>query len=384
MQRRFSFWKKWVFSVAVAGLFLSAAQARADGQRPDCHVLSVGIDAYQQSPLKGCVNDARNMAQAFESQRGKLFDNVNVTLLLDREGTRGRIGQELDRIRTAGKAGDFVVIFLSGHGSNNNRAWFFVTQDYNGQSQQKLTDVTLLQTAGALAGQGKKVLLIVDACFAGQLRVNAREQLNRSYPQGGGVILMVSSMPSQTSAAMGRFSAFAQAVFEGLTGHADFDGDGFVTLREVRRYAYQRVHDMVPSGKQDGEIEASLTISDNLRLANATKPANGPLAIGPAQPNNNTPNNSAPVLRLAGTTWSGRENLQGFGDLSFRFDSNNQVTMLDTAGSTPGTWSVNGDQVTLRFNNGQTVYTGRVQGNVLSGTARGGRGQTWEWVVRLG
>ena len=61
------------------------AASRAAGQTPDCHVLSVGIDAYQQSPLKGCVNDARNMAQAFESQRGKLFGNVNVTLLLDRD-----------------------------------------------------------------------------------------------------------------------------------------------------------------------------------------------------------------------------------------------------------------------------------------------------------
>src|SRR5262245_38005903 len=276
MQRGFSSWKKYVFVLAVAGLFLSAAASRAAGQTPDCHVLSVGIDAYQQSPLKGCVNDARNMAQAFESQRGKLFGNVNVTLLLDRDGTRGRIGQELDRIRTAGKAGDYVVIFLSGHGSNNNRAWFFVPQEYNGQSQTQLTDTTLLQTAGTLAGQGKKVLVIVDACFAGQLRVNAREQLNRSYPQGGGVILMVSSMPSQTSAAMGQFSAFAQAVFEGLTGHADFDGDGYVTLREVRRYAYQRVHDMLPSGKQDGEIEASLTISGNNRPANRAKPCNRP------------------------------------------------------------------------------------------------------------
>src|SRR5207253_2223109 len=162
-----------------------------------------------------------------------------------------------------------------------------------------------LRAAESLAGQGKKVLVIVDACFAGQLRVNARDQLNKNYPQGGGVILMVSSMPSQSSAALGQFSAFAQAVFEGLSGYADFDGNG--------------------------------------------------------------------QLRLADTTWSGRENLQGFGNLSFRFAANGQVTMLDAAGSTPGTYTVSGDQVTLRFNNGQTIYSGRVQGNTMSGTARGGR-----------
>ena len=381
MQLGFVSLKRFVWSVAVAGLFVQASQARAQsqGQRPDCYVVSVGVDAYPQAPLKGCVNDARNMAQAFDSQRGKLFDRVGVTLLLDADGTNHRIHTELDRLRATGKPGDFYVIFLSGHGSNQNRGWNFIAQD-NG----KLADSTLLRLADGLAAQGKKVLVIVDACFAGQLRVNARDQLNKNYPQGGGVILMVSSMPSQTSAALGQFSAFAQAVFEGLSGHADFDGDGYITLREVRRYAYQRVHDLVSNGKQDGEIEASLSVSDSMKLAKASKPTTQ-VVLRPA-PNGNgnaMPNGTGGQLRLAGTTWSGRENLQGFGDLSFRFAANNQVTMIDTAGSTPGTYTVTGNQVTLSFNNGQTIYSGVVQDNTMSGTARGGRGNTWQWSVRL-
>src|SRR5439155_23554129 len=144
---------------------------------------------------------------------------------------------------------------------------------------------------------------------------------------------------------------------------------------------YQRVHDLVSNGKQDGEIEASLSVSDSMKLAKASKPTTQVVLRPAPNGNGNAMPNGNGQLRLAGTTWSGRENLQGFGDLSFRFAANNQVTMIDTAGSTPGTYTVSGNQVTLSFNNGQTIYSGVVQGNTLSGTARGGRGNAWQWSV---
>jgi hypothetical protein len=366
MIRRFDAAKGLLFGVVWA---LLAAEARADAPKPDCFMLSVGIDRYNQNALQGCVNDARNMAQQFQGQKGKIFGQVGITLLLDRDGNRARVGRELDRIKNLGKAGDFIVVFLSGHGGNNNGSWSFVCQDGAG-----LNDSKLLGVVDAVAAQGKKVLIMIDACFAGQLRVNARSQLNRNYPQGGGLILMVSSMPSQTSVAMGRFSAFAQAVFEGLSGHADFNGDGYVTLREVRSYAYHRVHDMQKEGRQDGEIDYSLSISENLKLAKATKPAGGGVALNP------TPRGS--VGQLAGTSWHGREELANYGDLAFRFMPNSQVIMHDTAGDTPGTWSQAGNQITLRFNNGRTVYTGALQGGTLAGTARGGNA-SWSWTVAL-
>ncbi len=363
----------------------AAQAAQADEIKPDCYVLSVGIDKYQQSPLQGCVNDANNIANLFQSQRGKVFGNVAGTVLLDEQATRTRIGAELKNLRTMGKAGDFVVLFISGHGGNAKPApWFFVTYDHAGQEATKLTDKTLLNFADALSNQGKKVFLIVDACFSGQLRVSARNQLNKSYPHGGGVVLMVSSMPSQLSAAMGRFSAFAQAVFEGLSGQADYNGDGYVTLREVRTYAYHRVHDMQKKGEQDGEIDYSLSISENLKLAKASKGTAAMLMAQARAPfkNNQVTHVAQSNINLAGTQWRGRENLQGFGDLSFRFMAGGVVLMQDAQGDTPGTWTYKGNQITLSFNGG-TTYAGTLQGSTLSGTARGGRGQAWSWSVAM-
>lgn len=370
--------------LVVVGLCLFGTSVRADepeDQRPNCYVLSVGIDKYTRSPLHGCINDARNMARQFRGQEGKTFDRVGVTLLLDEEGNRDRVLREMSRLASAGKAGDFIVLFLSGHGGNNKPGWFFVTRDEN---NAELRDTTILNFADKAAAQGKKVLVIIDACFAGQLRVNAGKLLNRSYPDGGGVVFMVSSMPSQTSAALGQYSAFAQAVAEGLSGKADFDGDGFVTLREVRRYAYQRVHQMLPKGTQDGEIDYSLSISENLRLAVAGTQVAG---TNDDRPSVDTPTieetNPAPTpeSRLTGSNWVGRENLQGFGVLGFAFGANNQVVMIDAQGRSNGEWSMNGDEVTLSFRNGTVIYTGRLQDNVFRGTARGSRGNTWSFAV---
>jgi hypothetical protein len=40
--------------------------------------LSVGIDAQQSSPLKGCAKDAQNMTALFWGQQGKLFEEGRV------------------------------------------------------------------------------------------------------------------------------------------------------------------------------------------------------------------------------------------------------------------------------------------------------------------
>ena len=76
------------------------------------------------------------------------------------------------------------------------------------EHQQALVD-------DALAAEGKNVCIIVDACFAGQLRLSAKSLLTRYRdPEQGSIILMVSSMPNQTSAACGSL-VIALALLEG-------------------------------------------------------------------------------------------------------------------------------------------------------------------------
>jgi hypothetical protein len=97
---------------------------------------------------------------------------------------------------------------------------------------------------------------------------------------------------------------------------------------------------------------------------------------------------SAPVQAgnsVANTTWSGSEDLAGFGKLTFQFKGNGAVTMTDAKSSVPGTWTQNGSKVEIRFSN--CVYIGYIDNNgVLSGTAAyttgPNNGLSWSFCVQ--
>ncbi len=105
-----------------------------------------------------------------------------------------------------------------------------------------------------------------------------------------------------------------------------------------------------------------------------------PAPAGNAQP----PVKAATVQNIAGSTWTGNENLPGYGKLTFVFRANG-ATMIDAKGETQGTWTQNGADVTIRFDG--CVYQGRINGQTLSGsgqiTAGQQQGQTWTFQVSL-
>lgn len=83
---------------------------------------------------------------------------------------------------------------------------------------------------------------------------------------------------------------------------------------------------------------------------------------------------------LIGTAWSGRETLANFGSLTFEFEEGNRVTMIDAQDTVPGRYTRNGAAISISVYNGQTVYSGRINGKIMSGTAKGPRG-SWTWSV---
>jgi hypothetical protein len=356
------------WGLALVALLAEPSWARADAPAPDCYVLSVGVDNYAKAGrLHGCLNDARDIAAQFVAQQGKRFAKVHSRVLLDAQASRAAVVKGMASLAGAARPGDFAVLFFSGHGGRTpQRDWFFLPHDYDGQrhAATAVTGREILARADSLVGRGLKALVIVDACHAGQLRLAAHASLNRARnPSGGGLVLMVSSVPSQTSAALGPYSAFARAVVEALAGEADLDGDGHVTLREVRRYAYARTYQLLAQKgmrlEQDGECDWALSIRGDLRLAVAGQRPSPP-----------------PVEAV----WLGTEDLGGYGKLAFRLVGGNRVVMEDKDGATEGTWEQKGMAVTLRFYNRSVVYTGTIQQTTMSGTATNGR-ITWNWSV---
>jgi len=301
--------KRLPFAVVLGLLFIYADLAHGQERLPDCYVLSAGIDNYTHvGKLKGDMNDARNTAAAFAAQQGKLFGKVWSHTLLDGQATRHSIVQRAQAIAKAGQAGDYVVLFLSGHGGvlKETGHWYFCPCDFDPENLTRtaITDRQLLETADAFVRQGKKVLIIIDACFSGQLRAAAQPYLVKYRdPNGGGLIVMVSSAADQTSNALGDYSAFAKAFSDSMAGGADLNRDGKVTLEEIRQFSGKRTYELLQkqgnSGKQDSCVAWSPSISANLALAVPGK------------------TNIPPANAAAWMIWAGRRELAGQNRFAF-------------------------------------------------------------------
>ncbi len=84
---------------------------------------------------------------------------------------------------------------------------------------------------------------------------------------------------------------------------------------------------------------------------------------------------------VAGTTWSGTENLSGFGKLAFRFEPDGKAVMIDAQSTVNGSWAQKGDEVTITFKN--CVYIGAIQGQTMTGNARYTVDSNTSWTFSL-
>ena len=95
-------------SPAIPALPSPVAPAGAGGARK---ALCVGINAYAQKPLSGCVADARLWESTLQAH------GFATTRLLDEEATWERLRAELRTLVTTSRAGDVLVFQYSGHGT---------------------------------------------------------------------------------------------------------------------------------------------------------------------------------------------------------------------------------------------------------------------------
>ncbi len=352
---------------------------------PECYIVSVGVDNYRtQNKLKGCLNDARNTVAAFRTQTGTIFRSVKERLLLDEAASHGAITTAFRNLTTQGAAGDTMVLFLSGHGARTNgnkgNTWFFLPHDFqpNQFVNTALTDKQILDIGNQLVQQKKTVIIIVDACFVGQLSVTAQSYLQR-HPKNsqGGMVLMLSSAPNQESTALGNFSAFARAFFDAMNGAGDLNKDAKITLGEIQTYSTKRTSDLLILARSKNKQNAMVTWSGSLTSETplAASVGKGPVEVAQALP-------AETPKRFAGS-----ETLPGYGKLSFALYSNGRVIMEDAKSSVDGIWRQQGTQFTLSFSNGSVVYTGTLNGSTLSGSATSPSARQdapllWTWTVQ--
>ena len=164
--------------------FVFAVFASAGLEAGTQRALLVGVGEYQDRRLQllGPPHDVAALREELTARLGFPADQVEA--LVDSQATRANILRSLARLRDLSQSGDFVLLYLSGHGTSAYDAaaaglalptntGAFVPHDYlaQGDATQKLASLILgyrdLRPAlTALDGKGVSGMVLIDSCYA--------------------------------------------------------------------------------------------------------------------------------------------------------------------------------------------------------------------------
>lgn len=255
----------------------------AGSPQPAAFALIVGIERYRDAPAAtGAAVDAQRYAALATRTLG--IPQSHVRVLRDDRATGSDIDKELSWITANVPARGRIYFFYSGHGAPDASTGASFLVPYDGDP--KALEPTAIAVPRLLErlnqSRASEVFAVVDACFSGAggrsvLPAGMRPLVAvRAVKPTAKVALFTAASGAQTSgpAAGGEGGLFSKLVADGLgTGSADIDGDGLVSLEELRAWVAPRVEREARFDRR--EQVPSLVVGDGLSEAGAT-----PIAFG--------------------------------------------------------------------------------------------------------
>ncbi len=217
----------------------------------------VGVADYPHFPkLTYTLNDAREVYKFFRSTQGGAIPTERIRLLLDEQATRQSILDTLNAVFQRAGENDLILFYFAGHGEEGS----FLPYDYNEKTDEnRLFHSEVLNEFKDSPAKFK--LCIADACHSGSFKDaidgsvatakpkdrTTREEIKNYYSSfenvRGGLAFIASSAAEEASL---EASKLGQGVFSyffrlGLSGKADTDENGIITITELYSYIHDHV-----------------------------------------------------------------------------------------------------------------------------------------------
>ena len=223
-------------------------------KKPNLYIFTVAINKYRDRrlQLKYAVPDAEFILKGFSNQKKSLYQNIFTYNLFDDNVTKDGLKSSFEKLGNEIQADDVFVFYIAGHGItyDEDGDYYYLPSNFRftsseaiqqqGISKNDLTRYLSLIKAG-------KTLMLMDTCNAGSFLGNntrglseqtAIDRLTRST---GHATIVASSDDQVAMEGYEGHGIFTYILVEGLTGKADTDGDGFITLQELSIYAEEEV-----------------------------------------------------------------------------------------------------------------------------------------------
>ena len=229
--------------------------AEDNALKGNLYVLAIGISKYKKDNLKlaYAAKDASDFASSFKGQEKGLYKNIEIKLLTDSLATREKIESGLEWLAAQTTNRDVAILYLAGHGENDNNGNFFFFPQGADEERLLSTCVHYGMLKSTVVGIPGKVLLFVDACRSGNVfgdmsrrSVDVTGLINELASTQSGVIVFTSSTGKQSSLEKSEWNngAFTKAVVEGIGGKADLFARGYISVKNLNAYISDRVKEL--------------------------------------------------------------------------------------------------------------------------------------------
>lgn len=231
-------------------------EAKGD-QLTESHALLIGIEQYvSANRLPGVLGDVRRLRDTLQTRGGyrvRLIENSARTAstgLREERSERDTLQQAISDWLGARQESDAVILYFSGHGFRDpeNRLYLAAVDcDPRNPTPGGLAIGWLREQLAACPAREK--MLILDTCHAGSARsadapraVTAKE-LGDFFEQTWGLITLASCSGDQRSHMWEekRMSVFTYWLVQGLSGHADREPLGEITVNELEDFVTRKV-----------------------------------------------------------------------------------------------------------------------------------------------
>jgi hypothetical protein len=239
--------------------------------KPKLYVLAIGVSKYENKDLvlQYASKDAKDFAASFLLQKGGLYRDVVVKVLIDEKATKDEIIDGFDWISKETTSKDVALVFLAGHGINDSGGVYYFLPVNANLERLRRTAVPFTEMKNTVASLAGKTILFIDTCHAGNvmgaraLAPDITGVVNELASAENGAVVFASSTGKQYSFEDANWGngAFTKAAVEGIGGKADYTGKGKITINMLDLYISERVKELT-KGKQTPATAKPQTIPD--------------------------------------------------------------------------------------------------------------------------
>jgi WD40 repeat protein len=253
----------------------------------ELYCIAIGINGYQKETynLNYAVPDADAFKNALLKSGSKIFSHVHMKYIIDKNATKSNILKEIEVWKDSIKPNDVFVFYYAGHGSmsaveTESKTEFYlvphdVTNLYSSENllEKGISAEELQKISKEIKAQ--KQLFILDACQSGgalnQLasRGAVEEKAMAILARSTGTYWLTASGSEQLA---GEFATLGHGVFTfsllmGLSGMADSDIDGKISVKELSFYIEKLVPELSEKFKGNAQYPVSYGFGQDFPLA---------------------------------------------------------------------------------------------------------------------